>query len=164
MSGNKLRHNIISLSRKGYWLQGRSCALKNDGVTILNKSFLWQLYITVHTVLFGIPFLFFPNTILPWLGFQPTDEPWIRMVGVLFLVIGTTSYSVYKNKIKEMIIPSIRVRSVVVLIVFYLGIKSHSPFLEILALIILIGVIGSMISYKQEYWPFEPKINGKIPS
>lgn len=115
------------------------------------NSYSWQLYITAHTWLFGIPFLFFPNQVLPWLGFSTTQEPWIRVVGILFLVIGHTAYSVYKNRIQGMLISSIHVRIIVVTTIMILAYLSSSLFLYILAGIIMLGVIGSVYCYYNEY-------------
>jgi len=116
----------------------------------MNKSYFWQLYITGHTYLFGIPFLFFPNQVLPWLGFPPTNEPWIRIAGILFLLIGYSSYSAYKIRLRETIIPSIKARSAVVLVLLYLTYRVHSWFIFIMAIIVLIGVVGSIVSYRHD--------------
>jgi hypothetical protein len=132
-----------------------------EGYEIVQRSFLWQLYITFHTFLFGIPFLFFPNLVLPWVGFPPTDEPWIHVAGILFLVIGMSSYSVYKNRSREMILPGVKVRSAVVLVLLYLAYQVESLFILIMAAIILIGIMGSIVSYKQEFVLPKPEIFGK---
>jgi hypothetical protein len=129
---------------------GNKISINTDAFP-MNKSFLWQLYITFHTVILGVPFLFFPNKILPVLGFESTDEPWIRVAGILFLAIGASSYSVYKEKIREMIIPSIRVRTVIVITLIIVAISSNQLFLYILAGIILVGVIGSAASYHTDF-------------
>ncbi len=102
-------------------------------------------------MLFGIPFLVFPNQILPWLGFRATEEPWIRLAGILFIVIGLTAFTVYRKRIKEMLLPSIGVRVLVVLILIILDLISNSIFLYVLAGIILIGVVGSTISFYTEF-------------
>jgi len=116
----------------------------------MKHSFRWQLYITAHTFLFGIPFLLFPNLVLPLIGFGPTNEPWIRVVGLLFLVIGGTAVSVYQNQIKEMLLPSVFVRFAVCAILLYLALVTSSFFLYALTIIIFIGVVGSATSYYTE--------------
>ncbi len=120
------------------------------GHFIMKHSFRWQLYITAHTFLFGIPFLLFPNQVLPLIGFEPTNEPWIQVVGLLFLVIGTTAVSVYQNQIKEMLLPSVIVRFAVCTILLYLALDTNSFFLYVLTIIIFIGVVGSATSYYTE--------------
>jgi hypothetical protein len=116
----------------------------------MKRSYLWQLYITGHTFLFGIPFLFFPNQVLPWLGFRTTDEPWIRIAGILFIVIGLTAFTVYRKQIKEMLLPSISVRVLVVFLLGVLAFRSNAIFLYILTGIVLIGVVGSATSFYTE--------------
>jgi hypothetical protein len=116
----------------------------------MKRSYLWQLYITGHTLLFGIPFLLFPNQVLPWLGFRTTDEPWIRIAGILFIVIGLTAFTVYRKQIKDMILPGISVRVLVVIMLGYLALKSNAVFLYILVGIVLIGVVGSATSFYTE--------------
>ena len=119
-------------------------------VAIMQNSFLWQLYITGHTLLFGIPFLFFPNTVLPWFGYAPTTEPWIRLAGILFIVIGSTAYTVYRHRIREMLLPGINLRILVVALLVILGMRSDSVFLYILSGIVFIGVVGSAFCYYTE--------------
>ena len=116
----------------------------------MKLSYLWQLYITGHTLLFGVPFLFFPNQVLPWLGFRTTDEPWIRIAGILFIVVGLTAFTVYRKQIKDMILPGISVRVLVVIMLGYLALKSNAVFLYILVGIVLIGVVGSATSFYTE--------------
>ena len=36
----------------------------------------------------GLAFLTFPNPLLRLFGFPPTDEPWIRFVGLFVLILG----------------------------------------------------------------------------
>jgi len=115
------------------------------------NSYRWQLYITAHTWLFGVPFLFFPNQVLPWLGFSATQEPWIQVAGILFLVIGYTAYGVYKKQIQEMLLSSIKVRILVVITIMVLAYLSSSLFLYIMSSIIMLGVIGSAYCYYNEY-------------
>ncbi len=42
---------------------------------MMEKSFLWQLYVMTYTLFLGLPLLFFPNALLPMIGFNTTDEP-----------------------------------------------------------------------------------------
>jgi hypothetical protein len=132
-----------------------------DDFSIMKRTFFWQLYITAHTALFGIPFLFFPNQVLPLLGFQTTHEPWIRVTGILFLVISAMTYSIYKNRIKQMILPGINTRAAVVLVLIYIAYQSQSLFILIMAVIILIGVIGSIFSYRHDFLLLKPEMVSK---
>jgi len=42
---------------------------------MMEKSFLWQLYVMTYTLFLGLPLLFFPNALLSMIGFNTTDEP-----------------------------------------------------------------------------------------
>jgi len=95
------------------------------------------------------------------LGFPPTDEPWIRIAGILFLLIGYSSYSAYKIRLREMIIPSVKARSAVVLVLLYLTYRVDSWFIFIMAVIVLIGVVGSIVSYRHDSLLMEREITGK---
>ena len=116
----------------------------------MKNSFKWQLYITAHTFLYGIPFLFFPNKVLPFLGFEMTSEPWIKISGMLFLVIGFTAITVYRHQIKAMLLPSIIVRGSICGILLSLDFAKNPVFFYILIVIIFIGLVGSSISYYTE--------------
>lgn len=41
----------------------------------------------VYMIGMGLPFLFAPNFMLPVLGLEPTDEIWVRILGMLVLAI-----------------------------------------------------------------------------
>jgi hypothetical protein len=116
----------------------------------MKNSYRWQLYITAHTYLFGIPFLMFPNVVLPLMGFETTEEPWIKVAGLLFMVIGTTALSVYRLQIKQMLMPSVIVRLAVCVILTYFALLTSSVFFYLLTAIIFVGVAGSAISYYTE--------------
>ena len=42
----------------------------------------------VYLAITGLSFIFIPNIVLPLLGFQPTTEVWIRVVGLLAAILG----------------------------------------------------------------------------
>ncbi len=42
----------------------------------------------IYLVLVGAGFLFIPNTVLPLFKFPKTNEPWIRILGVVVVVLG----------------------------------------------------------------------------
>lgn len=58
---------------------------------MLEKSFLWQLYVTTYTLFLGLPLLLFPNALLPMIGFNTTDEPWVRVAGGMLLALSYIS-------------------------------------------------------------------------
>ncbi len=52
-----------------------------------------------YMVLAGTGFLFMPNVILQVLGMQPVDDVWIRIIGLLALVLASYYWVMTKNSI-----------------------------------------------------------------
>jgi hypothetical protein len=53
----------------------------------MNSATLSILIFGIYLVFVGAGFLLIPNVLLPLFRFPKTDEPWIRVVGVLVLII-----------------------------------------------------------------------------
>ncbi len=53
----------------------------------MNSSTLSILVFGVYLIFVGVGFLFMPNLLLPLFKFPKTEEPWIRVVGILVLII-----------------------------------------------------------------------------
>ncbi len=50
----------------------------------------------IYVILSGLPLVLFPNPLLKLLGFEPTQEVWIRILGLLLLVL-----SVYYQRLSK---------------------------------------------------------------
>lgn len=109
----------------------------------------WQLYVSVYTFCLGVPLLLFPSTILPSLGFAPTSEPWVRVVGMFALGISYVSAVIYRKRLVPLLLHSIVIRSGFTLGFLILAMNGHPPFAYIAA-IVAIGVIGSGWAYWTE--------------
>jgi hypothetical protein len=57
------------------------------------KSLYAQL---AYVILSGLPLIFFPNVLLKILGFEPTQEIWIRILGLLVLILSIYYYRLAK--------------------------------------------------------------------
>ena len=53
----------------------------------MNPTAISVFVFGIYLILVGAGFLFMPNKVLPLFRFPKTDEPWIRVVAVLVLVI-----------------------------------------------------------------------------
>jgi hypothetical protein len=42
----------------------------------------------IYLALVGVSFIFIPNTVLPIFRFPKTNEPWIRILGIVIAVLG----------------------------------------------------------------------------
>lgn len=112
-------------------------------------SFQWQLYVTTYTSLLGIPLLLFPDAVIPYLGFNPTGEVWVRLTGGLLVALGGITFSIYRLRIREMIMPSVYVRLGIGVILLLLGLAGYPPFLFAMAAIVLVGVAGTVVSHRK---------------
>ena len=56
------------------------------------------MYAQIAYMIFsGAGFLFMPNVVLPMFGIQPVDDVWIRVVGLLALVLASYYWVLTKN-------------------------------------------------------------------
>ncbi len=64
------------------------------------KSLLGQI---VYVLISGLQLLFIPNFLLATFGLEPTSEIWIRVLGMLVLVLSIYYYAIYKSGNKEIV-------------------------------------------------------------
>lgn len=117
---------------------------------MMTKTLRWQLYVSFYTFCFGVPLLLVPNAIIPHFGFEPTQEPWIRLVGMFLLGLCYLSTTVYKKRIVAMLLHSIIMRSGFALVFYVLAVSGHPPFFYLTAAIVGLGVVGSTLAYLSE--------------
>ena len=115
---------------------------------MLEKFFVWQLYVMTYSLFLGLPLLLFPNALLQMIGFNTTDEPWVRVVGGMLLALPYITFTIYRKRIKEMILPTIAVRSGLVVVLVTLGFTGGYPAFYVIAEIVLVGVIGTVASLR----------------
>jgi len=53
----------------------------------MNSTTLSILVFGIYLIFVGVGFLIMPNTVLPLFKFPKTDEPWIRVMAILVLII-----------------------------------------------------------------------------
>jgi len=54
----------------------------------MSKAAKSVLVFGIYLAVTGLGFLLMPNTLLPLFGFPPTNEVWIRIMGLLIMVLG----------------------------------------------------------------------------
>ena len=52
----------------------------------------------IYLVVLGIPYLLVPNVPLTILGFEPTTEPWIRVMAALVIIVGCYYVQAARNR------------------------------------------------------------------
>jgi hypothetical protein len=109
--------------------------------------------ITVHgiyLVLSGLSFVLIPNIVLPLFGFAPTNEIWIRVVGLLATILG--GYFLYSVRVDDR--PFFR-GTIFARLTFFTGITLFallglgSPLLILFGLIDLAGATWTWLALRQ---------------
>lgn len=111
------------------------------------KVFYWQLYISTYTALLGIPLLFFPKSVIPMMGFDPSmvDEgPFVRLTGMFLLGLTLITFRVWQKKTEEMVLGTVILRTFFIITLLVVGITGGFPFLFIMIGVVGFGVIGTL--------------------
>ena len=117
------------------------------------KAFYWQLYIATYTFLLGVPFLFFPKSVIPLMGFDPSmvDEgPFVRLTGIFLLSLTLITFRVWQKKTEEMVLGTVIVRLFIIVSLLVVGISGGFPFLFIMIAVVAFGVVGTLWSLRGE--------------
>ena len=111
------------------------------------KAFLWQLYIATYTALLGLPFLFFPKAIIPYMGFDPSmvDEgPFVRLTGMFLLCLTLITFRIWQKKIEEMVLGTVVIRVFIIAVLLTMGLREGFPFLFVMVGVVGVGVAGTL--------------------
>jgi hypothetical protein len=65
---------------------------------------------TIYELLTGLQLIFIPNILLATFGFEPTNEIWIKVMGVLVLSAAIFYYTLSKNPYTEIVRASVFMR------------------------------------------------------
>ena len=111
------------------------------------KVFYWQLYIATYTALLGIPLLFFPKSVIPMMGFDPSmvDEgPFVRLTGTFLLCLTLITFRIWQRKIESMVLGTVIIRLFIIITLLVVGMTGGFPFLFIMTGIVGLGVVGTL--------------------
>lgn len=114
----------------------------------MSASAISILVFGFYIVIIGIGFSFIPNIILPLFKFPKTNEPWIRVLGVLIVVLGFYYIIAAQNELIPFFWASI-VGRFAILIGFSLLVifKKAKPMLILFGLIDAIGAIWTLLTF-----------------
>lgn len=101
----------------------------------------------VYIIIVGTGFSFIPNTILPLFKFPKTDEPWIRVMGIIVVVLGFYYIIAAQNDLVPFFWASIAGRFAILigfslLVIF----KKVKPMLILFGIIDAAGAIWTLIT------------------
>jgi hypothetical protein len=111
------------------------------------KAFYWQLYIATYTALLGLPFLLFPKSVIPYMGFDPSmvDEgPFVRLTGMFLLCLTMITFRIWQKKIEEMVLGTVVLRLFIIAVLLTMGLREGFPFLLIMVGVVGFGVAGTL--------------------
>jgi hypothetical protein len=96
----------------------------------------------IYMVLSGLGFLADPNTPMAMFGFPTTNEPWIRVVGILMIILGYYYIQSARNEVTYFFRLTVHARPFVLLCFIVLVIMGVAkPMLIVFGVIDLVGAI-----------------------
>ena len=116
------------------------------------QAFYWQLYIASYTGLLGVPFLFFPKSVIPLIGFRASlvdEAPFVRLTGMFLLCLTLITFRIWQKRIEEMVLGTVLVRLFIIITLLAVGIAGGFPFLFIVVGIVGVGVLGTVWSLRK---------------
>lgn len=117
----------------------------------MSKSAVSVFTIGIFSIITGIGFLILPNLLLSILGIPPSDEVWIRILGMMVLFIGYYYIVAARKEIKEFFNATVRVRLVcLTCFIILILTKIAYPILIIFGIIDLIGATWTALALKKE--------------
>jgi hypothetical protein len=117
----------------------------------MSKAAVSLFAVGLFLILTGIGFFIIPNFVLSLLRIPPTDEVWIRILGMLVLFIGYYYVVAARKELKEFFNATIHVRLICFLFFLVLVLtKIAYPILIIFGIIDLIGSIWTTWALKKE--------------
>lgn len=104
-----------------------------------------------YMLLLGVPLLLAPNLLLGVFGFPPTQEVWIRIVGLLVLYLGVYYVLAGRKEIRAFIGATVPVRASVLLFFgIFVANGMVSPMLLVLGLPDLLGAFWTWQALRNE--------------
>lgn len=104
-----------------------------------------------YMLLLGVPLLLAPNLLLGIFGFPPTQEVWIRIVGLLVLYLGVYYVLAGRKEIRAFISATVPIRgSVLLVFAVFVANDMVSPMLLVLGLPDLLGAFWTWQALRSE--------------
>jgi hypothetical protein len=108
-----------------------------------------MLVFGIYLAVVGLGFLLVPNAILPLFGFETTSEPWIRVVGLLVLILAFYYIQAGRTELKPLFRWSLYCRpSVFVVFVVLVALGLAKPMLILLGVVDLLGAIWTGVALR----------------
>ena len=112
----------------------------------MSASALSILVFGIYLVVIGTGFILMPNTILPLFKFPKTNEPWIRVMGAVVLVLGFYYIIAAQNELSSFFWATVFGRFGVLILFSSLVIfRKTKPMLILFGIIYAIGAVWTLL-------------------
>ena len=112
----------------------------------MSASALSILVFGIYLVVIGSGFILLPNKILPLFKFPITNEPWIRVLGVVVLVLGYYYITAAQNELSSFFWATVIGRfGVLVLFSSLVIFKKAKPMLILFGIIDALGAVWTLL-------------------
>lgn len=101
--------------------------------------------ISFYELILGIGFLIMPNRVFSIFKIPSTNEPWIKIVGAMALLVGYYNYTIATQEIEALFMPCTYARIGFILIILYLINVEKAP--KVLYLFALVDLIAAIWTY-----------------
>jgi len=108
----------------------------------MSKAAKSILVFGIYLVVIGFTFMVVPNVALGLFGFPTTNEPWIRVVGMVLLFFAYFYVQAARNELKLLFRWSVHVRSLVVVVfIVFVALGLAEPMLIMFGVADLLGAL-----------------------
>jgi hypothetical protein len=111
----------------------------------------WNWYVAGYTCFYAIATSVIPHQILPIVGFDDPVFPWPRMAGLLFFVLCIFNVVVgHEKRTGPIILAILAIRIWFIAVLLVLGLAGYPAFVYFSAGIVMVGVVGTILTYRRE--------------
>ena len=103
----------------------------------------------IYLVVIGLTFLVVPDIALNLFGFPTTNEPWIRVVGMLLLILAYYYVQAARNEMKSLFRWTVHARSLVIVVfIAFVVLGLAEPMLIMFGVVDLLGALWTGLALR----------------
>ena len=113
-----------------------------EGRKVMSKAAKSILVFGIYLVVIGLAFMVVPNIALGLFGFPVTNESWIRVMGMLLLILAYYYVQAARNELKSLFRWTVHARSLVVVVfIIFVALGLAKPMLIMFGVVDLLGAL-----------------------